>query len=95
MDHASLRARDQFSLSLSRSLFLLFADSLCRPAPLACLSLSAVPYLWPFPYDALGSELRRALIYPDSSEGTTPNLDRFTFEQVLPQGKEGESLESR
>lgn len=39
--------------------------SLRRPAPLACLSLSAVPYLWPFPYDALGSELRRAPIYAE------------------------------
>jgi len=52
--------------------------ALCRSA---CLSLSAVPYLWSFPYDALGSELRRAPIYTTSEE-TAPNLDRFTFKQV-------------
>lgn len=82
-----VRVRDPLSLVAS----LASPASLRRPAPLACLSLSAVPYLWPFPYDALGSELRRAPIYA-TSEGTAPILDRFTFEQARWERREKENF---
>lgn len=106
-----VRVRDPLSLSFSLFLFL-SSRRIFSSLSALLLSLRAVrvvPYLWSFPYDALGSELgctycSTCVHLPiacnqpaavASSEGTIPNLDRFTLKQVCREKIERERERTR